>query len=517
MLIAAGPFIRAAARWKPWGPIAVLAVGLGLTRLPILSSDGIYLDGDESLLGLMVLHVLEGGPVPVFPYGANFGVSLVEVVVAALASTVFGLSETTLRASMLLIWSVASLCLIGSIARFSGRRAAWAGAALIAATPGWLHFSSVFWGYTQSAFLACNASLLVVSALLSDSRVRAVEVFGLSALASLSYFTQPIYALGLLPFLGLLFLRRRRVSDVGILALGFLLCSLGYLLLRGSNPYWAPPLFDEIEILSSLASMPYRIWVHATGLYFLAGALHAGPLIGTLTACWLALVVAAAGAAGWHAIRRRRLDPAVACILSILLVYAFNLLVNPRLYGFRYLLPTIGFQVILVATQLERWWRVEEWRPRLLAGGVLLLLLAAAASTLEVRHAPFSGSRVASPTSEREGMRELLGFLDEHAVEHVYCFGPMLQWKLMFASRGRIKARWVEPRDRLPEVPLAVDRAFGRGEAVALFGETEDPAATTAQLQQSGLRTAPVMIAGRYFVVLDPPVALVRRFFRRNE
>jgi hypothetical protein len=68
----------------------------------------------------------------------------------------------------------------------------------------------------------------------------------------------------------------------------------------------------------------------------------------------------------------------------------------------------------------------------------------------------------------RANVRDVLATLDARGVHHVYCLDPMFQWNLVWASREAVLARWVDPVDRIPEIPARVDAARRAGLPVAV-------------------------------------------------
>jgi len=500
--------------------VGLLLIGTVLTRVPIITSAYTYMDGDEALMGLVVQHALEGRGIPLFPYGAEFGVSFLETGSGVLFAMLFGLSETVLNLSVFAIWLAGAICLVAAVARFLGGRAALWASVLAASTPAWFHFSNVSWGYYHSAFLTCNAAVLVVAHVVDREGPHRPALALLGLFASLTYYSQPIFALALIPFMGWVVLRRRRLDDVAILAGAFGLCTLGYYLVRESNPYWAPATFANMAIVESLMQMPRRMWINATGIYFLNQDLEVGAVTRVLSLLWVALVAASGFYAIVSAVRARRVDLGVICLLSIGIVCAFSVIVDRYLWGYRYLMPTVGFEVILVASMLSRLelalGPARRWA--LVGGGGLMLALAVPASALDVsRVRGFSGSPVRAGGDERQAVRDLVGFLESRGVGHVYAWDGMLQWKIMFESRDRIRARWTSRSDRIPEYPAQVDRAFAAGLPVAMVGELPDRDRLRASIEATGASVEPIIVSDRFFVVLDPPKDLVEETFRLNE
>lgn len=82
---------------------ALLAISL-ISRLPQLLSPNLLLDGDECILGLMAKHIAEGKELPIFFYGQNYGLSIVEAGAGALNFLVFGTGAVPLKLAMLGLW-----------------------------------------------------------------------------------------------------------------------------------------------------------------------------------------------------------------------------------------------------------------------------------------------------------------------------------------------------------------------------------------------------------------------------
>lgn len=498
--------------------LAALALVSVVSRLPILTSPQTYMDGDEALMGLAVRNALAGEGIPLFPPGAAFGLSFLETGLATAMAAVFGLSETLLNVSIFLLWVAGAACLVAAAHRFVGGRAAWWAAALAVATPAWLHFSNVSWGYYHSAFLFCHATLFATAVAGEDDARRLGLVAGIGSLASLTYYTQPIFALGLVPFLGWLIVRRRRVDDVVVLACAFAVWTGVYLLVRNPAAYWAPATFANVDVVHSLTQMPQRLWGTATGVYFLNRRLAMGPLTEALTYAWVLLVAGSAVLAVVRTVRSRTIDVSVVALASTATIVAFSLVVDRYQWGFRYLLPTVGFHVLVIANEARFLARSTRLRQGVsFAAGAFVALSLVVAWTEVSRVEAFSGSVVESPASERDALRMAAERLEARGVRHVYSWGGMLQWKLMFETDGRVLARWVPRTDRMPAYPPAVDAALERGDPVAIFGELPDADAVREAIREVGVTAEVTEISDYHFAVFDPPRALIEETFRLNE
>ena len=88
---------------------------------------------------------------------------------------------------------------------------------------------------------------------------------------------------------------------------------------------------------------------------------------------------------------------------------------------------------------------------------------------------------------------------------------PTFQWNLVFYSGERVAARWLDPVDRLPELPRDVDRALREGKKVAIVGWTRQIGWLERRLERAGITGVVLRRAGyRYFWISDPSAALIR-------
>lgn len=75
--------------------VVLLALSLGL-KIALLMTSQSMADGDESVEGIMAMHLVEEGTFQVYPYGVNYGAGAgVEVLIAALTFKLFGVSDVT--------------------------------------------------------------------------------------------------------------------------------------------------------------------------------------------------------------------------------------------------------------------------------------------------------------------------------------------------------------------------------------------------------------------------------------
>ena len=146
-------------------PVVLAAPMLFVLRLHLLVRMDLALDGDESVVGLMSLHALQGKGLALFFYGQNYGLSGLEVLSGALGFSLLGVSAGALRAAVLLLWALGGAFLVAAAARLGTRASAWWALVLMASCPAWLEWSMKARGGYVTAFLFFSASLWLAARL----------------------------------------------------------------------------------------------------------------------------------------------------------------------------------------------------------------------------------------------------------------------------------------------------------------------------------------------------------------
>jgi hypothetical protein len=87
-------------------------------------------------------------------------------------------------------------------------------------------------------------------------------------------------------------------------------------------------------------------------------------------------------------------------------------------------------------------------------------------------------------------------------VAHVYSLDPLLQWNLMFASRGEVLARWLTATDRRPGIPIAIDAAVAAGAPVVLAARRSQAEYLRSHLGEARARELPTALVTRHLILL---------------
>jgi hypothetical protein len=493
--------------------LAIGCAAIVLTRLPQLLGENLYLDGDEAILGLMAKHVSEGRAWPVFFYGQAYGLSIVEAGTGALLFALLGVSDLALRIGMLALWSVGWIGFVLTLRRLDATRETSAFAALLLLCPAWGTWSLLARGGYVTAFALTHLLLWALVALQRERSAKPHALLWMGVGLALLALAQPLWLLAFGPFLAVLVWEHRRPADLGALAAGVAL-TLGAVSVATAGAHssaWSPDLFRDRDILAALRLLPARVGVALGGSYFYGQRAETGPFTALAAATWGAALLFALLRPAWSAWRREMVPLQGACAASIALVLGFSLFVDVDAFQYRYLLPVASVLVFSVCIELGRAWTSTR-RLRLVAGAAALLLGTTGVGALFEQgergrfkqHAP-------GPTSLRADTDALLEALASNGVKHVYCLHPTFQWNLRFYSGEQVTVRWLDPGDRLPELPRAVDRALRDGKKVAIVGWARQIEWLQQRLARAGIPAVELHRAGhRLFWISDPSPALIR-------
>lgn len=484
---------------------ALVAALAAASRLPFLLSRSLPLDGDEAILGLAAAQLVEGRTLPVFFPGQRYGFSLLEAATGAASFGIFGVSEPALRGAMLLLWTLGAFFTVLAVRELAGRRATLPAVALIVFCPAWGLWSTKARGGYVTAFLLTGVLLhLVARARTRPSGSTAASV-ALGACAGLLLFSQPIWLVCLAPLLALAASAQRGGERIAAAAGFGAIVAVLYAASQASTFVYTAGLLRDVDVVHALFALPERVWVCLSGLHVSGVRPSVGPLAAVAATAWCLLLLATLAWAGRRLQRSRSLDVVTALAAGVVAVLAGSLAIGAD-FAFRYLLPIATPIAVMAAIG---WRALPALRGRrataLGAGAVALVGMGAFVDQAALgRHAD-------GDAPEPALVRALVEALTERGIAHVYSSDPLFQWNLMFASDRRILVRWTPARDRMPEIPPAVDRARREGRPTALVGLVADSdrgAEVASQLRADG--HAVHLVAGRFVVLERPSAALLQ-------
>ncbi len=504
--------------FKSDGAFLLLGCALILmTRLPQFWGGVFFPDGDECITGMVAKHIMDGKDFSLFIYGAPYGFSIFETFPAVLFFKLFGLSAAGLKAAALCLWMAGWVFFVLFLRRLGNRRVAVIGGLLLIFAPAWGAVSLKAWASHVSGFATTNLSLWIIAGIYRSTGHFKRDALIMGCCLAIVGLVNPIWFFAMLPFIALFLYERKKISDPFFMIIGaFCLTALIFLIQQagvGIGTYWTPPIFMDWNILESIRLLPERIWVAMTGVYFFDRKLVASHATIVTTAVWIILSLFVLGHAAIKWIERKPLDLLTRGFVgAILVILILSLFFNNRLFGFRYLLPLIGSLAALIAIEMDR--LLNEGNGAKFSARIILIFLLAAGmmSMMEFSHVPSSGWPLVPGKSESQVMTDLTVRLLNQDVRFVYSTDAMLQWQIMFASDEEIKARWVHPRDRYPEYPLAVDRAFTSNGKTAIIGRVQQLKPLAAALvRKEYYFSRGENIDGLFTIIYDPSRDLLNK------
>ena len=169
-----------------------------VSRLFFINSNAFFLDGDEAIVALMGLDILDGN-FPLYFYGQNYGLSIIEALLVSVGVLFFGTTSLAVKIPMLILWSLSVVFLSFTFWRVLGKdRLAFAIAVgLFILSPTWLVWSlKARGGYLTSFFFASLIVFLLVT-LRDKNNLAKWLLVGVSV--ALVYESQPIWLPCLVP------------------------------------------------------------------------------------------------------------------------------------------------------------------------------------------------------------------------------------------------------------------------------------------------------------------------------
>lgn len=494
-------------------PTAIIAWTV-FTRGILLASPDLMANPDECLLGRMALERLRGGPPSCFVWGQNYGLSFFEVELAALAMSWFGPSMAVLKGSMLVPFSLGASLLAAWLRRAHGDRAAWVGGLLIPSCPGLLPFSTQIHGGYLTAFAFAQFALWLLETAPQSGISRFLRLAAFSTSLGVVALGQPIW----LPFVFVVaWLHRDRSASwlvrAAPLALALALAAIVKHLAFDPTAHHVADPFAQSRPWDQLLALPERLMIAFSGRHVLNLA-TATTTISTIAAVvWIALLVVAAAHvfATLRAAWMKTDATGIAGVVTSLVLLAAITGVNEIAFGPRYLLPVLEATVVLAARLFDD--RFSRFAPRLLRGGRVIVALAAisgAASVLEAVRDPRQTSPLFELSeAEKRSLDATIADLRAAGVEHAFVINGMLQWTVMFESKGEIVTRCWWQIDRRMDFPPRVDRALREGKPTAIVGR--DVLSLVREFAKSrGIEDRLVVHDERWYHILNPDEDLVK-------
>ena len=511
----------AASRTVPsWRYLVALAAIAVASRLPQLLTPNLLADGDECILGLMGKHLSEGRHFPLFFYGQDYGLSIVEAPAAAASFLMVGVGAIPLKLAMLAVW-IAGVCFyfLAFSRSLGAARCFWIILVLVL-MPAWAVSSMKAWSGYITAFSATGAILYMFT----RDHLRRSGWATAGGLTAIVYLSQPSWLPGLLPIVAVFLLSSRRalvaLSYIGGMTIVLFAIGLLKLLAIGSAaPSWPRPAAGNPDLFGSVLPLLKQLDLNLTGSYYLAVPITAGPFTTIASVAWLAILAVCVGLQIYRVATKKYHFWAHLLFISVISTFVANWLLLDSRHP-RYLLSLNAPLVLLAGIELfdfcaERARRSATkeadrhgiWMRRGV-GAIVILLAVESVSMIEFSHYSYMWwQNGPGRPSEALTLLRVVDYMKSRGATRAYSMNALLQWQVTFYSRESVIARWKVTDDRYPRYISEVDRALDRGEPVAIVGYVGYTGGLENLLPDREL----VEFDGKYFVFVGANKELLRR------
>lgn len=436
--------------------IAIIVVAF-LSRLPLLLSQNLFVDGDECIVGLMAKHFMEGKELPIFFYGQAYGFSLFEVIPISIFFSLLNVSVLSLKLAMLCLWVVGIVFFYKTLKQIGFNKNQWTPfltALVFIFMPSFAIWSTKARGGYLTAFAL---SSIVMYFLFNKKWENTLFVsFATGLLIILIYQSQSLWLAGLIPiFLYILFNKTNKYNIS--LSFGIVLGAIVFVLIKANiSNFWSPKILTVSSFnLETLFSIPEKVYYNLTGSYRYGQVLKPVFITKILATIYTVITFLSFIIAVAFFFCKKKINPLFyAACFSVLFTIGYLMFIGT--YNHRYLLPLTGYLLLMLyifIINLNSKWLVNLF--------LSLLILLGAYSVYSFKNYKNNSTAITA----------LVKKLKDENIKYVYCEGPLLQWKIMFHSNESVIARFKSNKDRYQDYIKQVNAALKRTDPeVALVG-----------------------------------------------
>lgn len=425
--------------WILQNSLIVIILLSFISRMPQLLSENLILDGDESIVGIMSLHFVEGREIPIFFYGQSYGFALVEVVVISWFYALFGVTEYAVKLAMLFMWVLGVVFFYKTLIQIGFKNNRWA-PLLITLLFVFFPAFAVWSMKARGGYLTAYLCFMIICYLLFHrkwNRMLFVNFFiGLTFV--ILYQSQPLWLIGLFPILVYHFAKMLKRMLIIAQLLGIAIGAVIFLFLKFDvASFWTPevlvwPNMSIMELVDSIWVKTYR---SLTGNYYL-GDFHE-PIFITqlLSVSMMVFICFSIVSAVWMFRKKHNINVLFyVSVFSVCCTLGYNIFIvreDPR-----YLLP------LPVFVMLVTFFFIDQFKNVYLANAVVLVFIfLGVISISDFKNYSFQN---------KSDLVHLVNELRDRKIKSVFCEGGLLQWQIMFYTQEKTIARYKSGSDRYP-------------------------------------------------------------------
>ena len=441
-------------------PIAIIILMTLLTRIPLLLSPYLLLDGDECVVGMMARTLYEGHNFSLFFWGQKYGFALIEIAAILPFYFILGYCTLAVKIGILSLWTFGTIFLYKTLVIICKNiDDAFLLIVVFICQPAWFVWSmKACAGYT-TAFLLGNILLYMILCKKHLKKGWFYIVLGL--ITELIFESQRLWLAGIMPFVVYLLLQEKSVKKTALFIVSF--CVLFLLF------YW----YKQTQIIEAyhvdIAWPNYSEFKIRTErfLEYLFNALHGdyyfsmfnnpnffnAALAGVLTLGFFVVFVAGiynllfAKEKNWLF---------VTSALFVPLTFCYTLLTITK--EGRYLLPVSGFMLIALGILLKGYVPPKAAK---VATGILMLIGIGSCISF------YSFNEISK--EYKKSVLSTINYLKVNNIHYTYSTDCMLPYQVIFYSNEEIMCRMPFQPARYQPYSDVVDSAFDSGAKVAIL------------------------------------------------
>lgn len=431
-----------------------------VSRIPMLTSPNMLLDGDESIVGLMAKHLYDRQELPLYFYGQRYGFSLVEELFILPFYAVMGMTGLAVKLAMLSLWTTGVVFTYKTLLRLckAGGILPLLLTLLLIVCPAWTEWSMKARGGYLTAF---TLSAILVYLLSDEERKLKPTTYMLAGLLmAVLYESMPLWVP--LPAMLLLY---RLVKDFSIAKLLSLVLTMALPLVllaihkQSLYEFHKPdPNLPMPEWWQNIARIPSFLYVSLHGFHSYYTELQPTWFQKIFAAGFVLLMVATIILAVIKIVNGRFKDVGVIILTTSIFISLFVTIITP-FPNYRFMLP-VTVEVLLL---MQMVWGSRK--PYLIP--IVLLIPIGVGSLFTFRQLKFTALT-------ENNILQASDYLQKHQIKHVYSLHMYLAWQMNFYSQGKVQCRDIAPVGRVPELFTEIDNALKAGKLTAVIGVDND-------------------------------------------
>lgn len=446
-------------RWINKYALLVIVILCFVSRLPILLSENLFLDGDECIVGLMAKHFYEEINVPFFFYGQTYGFSFIEVLFIRIFYGFLGVNDLSIKFAMLLLWCIGVVFLYKTLKQLGQKHNNWL-PLLITVVFIFAPSFAIWSTKARGGYLTAFTVTFIITWLVNNVKLNRylITPFVAGVLSVVVYESQALWLAGLFPILVYYFFKQSNIRHnislfSGVFAAMFVFSKLK----TGLSNFWSPNILVRPDFsFNGLVSIVNNIYRNQTGSYFYNSFVEPNLLIKIIAVLITLSIFAALVISLVYYLKKREVNKLLCVVcFSVLFSIAYIFFIDAS--NARYILPLnsfvfIMFYLLLSKVKQKKIINTLLWIP------ILLGMFS------------FYTFKNYSPENKSE-LLEVIDELEAKNIHYVFCQPGLLQWQLMFYSNESIIARSLSNIDRYPEYFEKVNDAFVRKDStIAMIG-----------------------------------------------